>query len=96
MKNRINTKNNRLPPNIIIENPSKILNKYLLTIIKIQVRVKAHIIKIYNGCLNTALSPAINGIKNPLINYNLLVVIQFIFTNTLAIILDFSFVLLIR
>jgi hypothetical protein len=76
MTNNTKTKNNKLPPNINIEKPSKMLNKYLLTTIKTQVRVKPHIINIYNGFLNKPLSPAINGIDYPLIDYNKLEVIH--------------------
>jgi hypothetical protein len=59
-----------------MEKPSNKSNKYLLTIIKIQVKVKAHIIKTNNGFLNTPLSPAINGIHYPLIIYKMLEIIR--------------------
>jgi hypothetical protein len=60
--NIIKTKNNKLPPNINTDKAINPLYKNLLMIISIQVRVNELIIKIYNGFLNTPLSPAINPI----------------------------------
>jgi hypothetical protein len=73
MKNNINVNNNKLPPNIKTNKPSiklaKILVMYLVIIMSIQIRVNELMIKTYNGFLKTPLSPAINFIFYPRINF---------------------------
>lgn len=56
--------------------PSNKLDKYLLKIIRIQVKVNELIIKTYNGFLNTPLRPAVNPISYPQFIIILLEVIQ--------------------
>jgi hypothetical protein len=91
MKNRIKTKNNKLPPNINTNNPSSTLTMYLVRIIIIHVTVKDNMMKTYNGFLKTPLNPAINPINLPQFQFNIFrsYSIQFILTITFAIILDF-------
>ena len=65
MKNRIRTKNNKLPPNININEPSNKLTRYLVIISKIHISVNEIMMKIYNGFLKTPFNPAIKPIELP-------------------------------